>query len=344
MAPSHVLKSLVALLSLGTLTAAHMEMSFPPPLKSKFNTNTASGQADYSMTSPLNADGSNFPCKGYQSLLGSSQGASVATFSAGQKYNYTIVGGANHDGGSCQASLSYDGGKTFTVIGSVVGGCPGVTSSNFDFTVPSDAPSGAALFTWTWFNEVGNREMYMNCASVTIGGGSAKRDSEEELAARDSSTAFKSRPSIFVANVGTAGNGCSTTEETDVMFPNPGPDLVQNPGAKPAPPVCPNGVPSGSGSSGSGSGSGSGSTPASASAAPVPAAAATSSAPAAAAPPPAPTSVVPAAAPTSYVSTLAASNSPPLPSPQIALPPTSAASFLCLFVPRRHASPDGHPC
>lgn len=28
------------------------------------------------------------------------------------------------------------------------------------FTIPKAAPSGEAVFSWTWFNRLGNREMY----------------------------------------------------------------------------------------------------------------------------------------------------------------------------------------
>jgi hypothetical protein len=128
----------------------------------------------------------------------------------------TITGGANHNGGSCQASLSYDKGKTWTVIHSYVGNCPLAGESSFDFAVPSDAPSGEAVFSWSWFNKVGNREMYQNCASVTIGGGKSKRAASES---------FKSRPAMFVANV---GNGCGTLEGKDLEFPDPGPDVTKD--------------------------------------------------------------------------------------------------------------------
>jgi LysM repeat protein len=50
--------------------------------------------------------------------------------------------------------------------------------------------------------------MYMNCAAVTITG--------------TGSSTLDDRPDIFKANI---GNGCKTTEETDVEFPNPGPDV-----------------------------------------------------------------------------------------------------------------------
>ena len=38
-------------------TAAHMQMSWPYPLRSQFDPNNAWNQIDYSMTSPLNQDG-----------------------------------------------------------------------------------------------------------------------------------------------------------------------------------------------------------------------------------------------------------------------------------------------
>jgi hypothetical protein len=208
---------LITLMGLLPAAFAHMEMSYPPPLRSKFNTNVASGAIDYNMVAPLSGDGSNFPCKGYLSDLGTPAGKSVDTWAAGSSHNFTIVGGASHGGGSCQASLSYDQGKTFTVIHSYIGNCP--LTANFNFNVPSDAPAGDALFVWTWYNKIGNREIYMNCASVTIGG---TKKSKRTAAARRASTPFSSRPSIFVANL---ANGCTTIETQDVIFPDPGPDV-----------------------------------------------------------------------------------------------------------------------
>ncbi|TVY23306.1 hypothetical protein LHYA1_G007209 [Lachnellula hyalina] len=215
--------TILAALALGSTTAmAHMEMSFPPPLKSKFNSHAKN--ADYSMTAPLSGV-AQFPCKGYQTAMSDTtgEGASVVTWAPGAKANFTVVGGATHSGGSCQAALSYDVGKTFTVIHSYIGNCPTSSGQNFDFTIPSDAKTGSALFAWTWYNKVGNREIYMNCASVTIGAASAKRTISE----RD--TAFSSRPGLFVANVDP--NGCHSVEGTDLAFPDPGPDLTGTAGA-----------------------------------------------------------------------------------------------------------------
>ncbi|KAL7959968.1 hypothetical protein V8C34DRAFT_93215 [Trichoderma compactum] len=213
-----------AVLGLAAVVNGHMEMTSPPPLRSKYNKLAlAANDVDYSMTSPLEPTGVDFPCKGYHKLLGTAAGASVATWAPGGSYGFSITGGANHFGGSCQVSLSYDKGQTFKVIHSYVGGCPPAGDSSYQFTVPTDAPAGEAMFAWTWFNQVGNREMYMNCAAVTIGAGKK----------RDASTPFSSRPDMFVANV---HNGVCTYEGKDVQFPNPGPEVDNNSQKGTAPP------------------------------------------------------------------------------------------------------------
>lgn len=163
------------------------------------------------MSSPLHADGSNFPCKNYLKDFDSSPaGDPTATWAAGSSQQVTLDDKAAHDGGSCQLSMSFDGGKTFKVIKSIEGNCvnPQGGKHSFDFTVPAETKSGKAIFAWTWFNHTGNREMYMNCAAVTITG--------------TGTSTLNDRPEIFKANI---GNGCSTTEKTDVKFPDPGPDL-----------------------------------------------------------------------------------------------------------------------
>jgi len=203
-------KSLFAASLIGS-AFAHMQMVQPPPLRGKTNPNAAS-IVDFDMTAPLHADGSNFPCKGYLLDVGSSTGASVASYPAGSEQSFVLDGGAPHGGGSMQASLSYDNGATFKVIKSFIGNAPRNSGGNgvdpnqtYTFTVPQDAASGQAIFSWSWFNEIGNREMYQNCAIVTItGSGTNKLDSN---------------PDMFVANI---ANGCSTSEGSDLEFPNPG--------------------------------------------------------------------------------------------------------------------------
>ncbi|TQS35779.1 hypothetical protein Golomagni_03790 [Golovinomyces magnicellulatus] len=176
------------------IVQAHMELSYPAPFRSRFNSKAPAGIVDYSMTSPLKTDGSDFPCKGYHKDMQDKTGAGapVATWSAGSEYSFTVVGGATHNGGSCQAALS-----------------------NFKFAVPADAKSGNAIFAWSWVNQVGNREYYMNCASVAISGSSTSKSPPK--------VPFSSRPNLFVANI---GNGCTTVEGKDTVYPDPGPDVT----------------------------------------------------------------------------------------------------------------------
>ena len=234
----------LALALLGTHTTAHMQLTYPPPLKSKSNPNTTPANIDYSMTSPLKTDGSDFPCKGYLPLRNTPQGQAVASWSAGGRYNFTVSGGAPHGGGSCQAALSVDGGATFRVVHSYEGGCPLLQGdSSFGFAVPADTPGvRGAVFAWTWFNRLGNREMYMNCAVVDIvaGGGRGRVK-----------VAFADRPGLFRANI---GNGCRTVESADVRFPDPGPDVDGGGGAT-APVGSCGGSAAGSGSEGGSGGS-----------------------------------------------------------------------------------------
>lgn len=65
---------------------------------------------------------------------------------------------------------------------------------------------------WTWFNNVGNRELYMNCINTQLTGG----DGSE----------MDQFPTMFVANVVDTLNPnapvCPTTEEFNVQFPYPG--------------------------------------------------------------------------------------------------------------------------
>ncbi|KAI1395194.1 lytic polysaccharide monooxygenase [Hypoxylon fuscum] len=243
---------LVAALAAGT-AMAHMNMKDPTPLAYKGNPNSKEPNIDYSITSPITQ--AQYPCKGYLKLLGTPEGASVKTYAPGGQYSMSVEGGAAHNGGSCQLSLSYDKGSTFTVIKSFIGNCPTSSGGTFNFNMPSDTPEGdEVVFAWTWVNHTGNREYYMSCAVVSIKGGAAKRDAP----AMKRDTAFASRPQVFQANLG--GEYC-TKEGVDTVFPEPGPD-VENTSTSPGPAVlCSTGAdaPEGSGSdSGSGSGSSAG--------------------------------------------------------------------------------------
>ncbi|KAI1634050.1 hypothetical protein F4809DRAFT_549309 [Biscogniauxia mediterranea] len=246
--------SLMAFLAAGS-AMAHMNMKDPAPLAYKGNPNAKEPNIDYSITSPLEA--SQFPCKGWLKLIGTDEGASVKTYAPGEQSTMTVEGGASHNGGSCQLSLSYDQ-KTFTVIKSFIGDCPTSSGGTFDFTIPEDAPEGDnVVFSWSWVNKTGNREFYQSCAVVTIKGSSSKHKRSSSTADKRATVAWADRPKMFEANLG--GEYC-TKEGVDTVYPEPGPD-VENNASSPGPAIiCSTGADAPEGSdSGSGSGSGSGS-------------------------------------------------------------------------------------
>lgn len=206
---------------------AHMEMKYPFPMRSKFDPQTPNDSIDYDMVAPLLPDGSDYPCKGHNT---DGPLRAVATYEAGSSYNMSIVGGAPHMGGSCQLSLSYDNGATFKVIKSMIGDCP--LKPEYTFTIPEFAPTGIPLFAWTWFNDVGNREMYMNCAAVTIQGRSPY------VFDGGSTSGMNTLPNIYLANIGPKSN-CNTVENKPVVFPDPGLDVVYGGGMSASSPASP---------------------------------------------------------------------------------------------------------
>ncbi|KAH0541953.1 hypothetical protein FGG08_003585 [Glutinoglossum americanum] len=197
-------------------SAAHMVMAEPPSINYKTNPNVAYGVENYDYTMPLSSSGSDYPCKGELKYLGSKAAASVANYSPGGAFTIRIDGEATHAGGSCQASLSYDKGSTFTVIKSWIGDCPhSQPGSDQTFTgqIPSNAPAASEVI-FAWYESIfrplnGRRQPYEDNSpdlSNTTG---------NDLNPR----AGPSGPPIFLANI---GNGCSTVASKDVVFPNPG--------------------------------------------------------------------------------------------------------------------------
>lgn len=202
---------------------AHMKIQAPSPIP---------GSA---IKDPLDASGDNFPCHSADLTQGTVTPMAVGSV---QPLQFDLGGGANtavHGGGSCQISLTYETDATaqkdpanWHVIQSFVGGCPTnaignldnavacpendpACVNNFSFTIPPEVQNGNAILGWTWFNNVGNREMYMNCAKVSITGGSNQLSS---LAA------------LTVANLASI-NTCATTENFNTEFPNPGKYVTQ---------------------------------------------------------------------------------------------------------------------
>ena len=233
-----------AALSAGS-ASAHMIMKTPAPFGSP-------------NSSPLLADGSDFPCKKITSPAPAG-GATSMPIGAPQTLSFT--GSAVHGGGSCQIALTTDKAPTpsskWMVIHSIIGGCPsnstdgnlaedpsGSSANKYTYSIPSGISPGDYTLAWTWFNRVGNREMYMNCAPITVTGGSsgAKRGlASRKESLREALGWFNRRasfPDLFLANIGSVSKGCATVDSTDVVFPDPG-DSVEsdrgpsNPSAKP---------------------------------------------------------------------------------------------------------------
>ncbi|KAK2763096.1 hypothetical protein FQN54_009730 [Arachnomyces sp. PD_36] len=208
---------------------------------------------------PLAADGSDFPCK-LQDGLYDSPSPATNKMAIGEPQTLSFMGSAVHGGGSCQISLTTDMQPTpesqWQVIHSIEGGCPagiggnfpenaaGRQAPDFQYTIPDGIAPGEYTLAWTWFNKVGNREMYMNCAPITVEAGSSKRD--EMKSKREPNF-----PSMFVANI--AGH-CTTDEGVDIVFPEAGDSVEQlatNPDTLgPPPPECGT-APSGGSNSGS---------------------------------------------------------------------------------------------
>ena len=218
--------SFSALALLASTAQSHMIMATPPPYGSPDN-------------SPLAADGSNFPCKAT-----SNTGGTVTNMAIGAPQKLSFLGESVHGGGSCQVSLTTDTPATknskWMVIHSIEGGCPARNQAGnigaddsasapdpdtYTFSIPTGITPGAYTLTWTWFNKVGNREMYMNCASVKVTGGSSKREislneTQEYAILELSERATASFPEMFVANIPVTD--CTTAEAADLKFPDPG--------------------------------------------------------------------------------------------------------------------------
>ncbi|KAJ5913094.1 hypothetical protein N7504_001977 [Penicillium tannophilum] len=216
-------KSMLFAMLGASVASAHMIMTSPVPYG-----------VDTLNNSPLAADGSDFPCKLRSNTY---EVTEENVMVIGQSHNLTFEGSATHGGGSCQISLttdltpskdtewqvikSFEGGCPANVDGNLSGGATMVDPDTFDFSIPEGIAAGKYTLAWTWFNRIGNREMYMNCAPVTVkSASSSKRSEEVEVKAVEKrSSTF---PPMFVANI----NGCTTSEGVDIRFPQPG-DVVQ---------------------------------------------------------------------------------------------------------------------
>ncbi|KAF1915084.1 hypothetical protein BDU57DRAFT_576338 [Ampelomyces quisqualis] len=222
---------LAAMLAMAPLAHAHMTMVNPVPFGSPNN-------------SPLLENGADFPCKSIPYIA-----TKMNDWPVGSVQSLILAGSAVHGGGSCQISVTTDKApdkaSKWKVIHSFEGACPVPPAKGgnygldedlgrgpYNFTIPSELPDGDFVASWSWFNKVGNREMYMNCAAVKVTGGASDK------------TAFDALPDMAVANIAGQGN-CKTQESHDYTFENPGKYVTRNKDAKgPFVPLC-GGAPAG---------------------------------------------------------------------------------------------------
>jgi hypothetical protein len=184
----------VVFLAMAPAAYAHMILSNPVPYGNP-------------TSSPLSASGSDFPCQNVAYTA-----TKVNELTVGETMLMSWKGGAVHGGGSCQVALTTDKEPTkdskWKVIHSIEGGCP---LSEIPIPIPEEVPSGEMALAVTWYNKIGNREIYMNCAPVAISGGS------------DDISAFESLPDLALANIAVGeGANCKTKEMFDYTFENPG--------------------------------------------------------------------------------------------------------------------------
>ncbi|KAF8475607.1 hypothetical protein BDZ91DRAFT_788297 [Kalaharituber pfeilii] len=175
-----------------TVTSAHLTILRPKPIAF----DELGGPDKYS--APLKADRSDFPCK-QVFKVGTSEGIGpvVETWKEGEVATFTIhdKGVAAHWGGSCQASISYDYGKTFQDV---------------QIQNPKGCSWGDVIFAWTWFTVTGFREMYMNCAHVKI------HQPNQNITATQLNPEV--HPPMFVGEI----NQCKSKEWFNLEFPLPG--------------------------------------------------------------------------------------------------------------------------
>lgn len=206
--------AVVALLSslmIGT-AKSHMIMKTPVPY----------GDPD---NSPLSSSGSNYPCKvtSDPATFYSTDGIiSQNSMVAGESQTLSFDGSAVHGGGSCQLAITNDmqpsASTSWRVILSIESGCPstdGSGPSTYNYTIPAETEPGQYSFAWTWISKLaGQPEYYMNCAPITVTTSSSSKSKRDDV----------SYPELFVANLESI-NSCETTSGTDVVFPDPGPNV-----------------------------------------------------------------------------------------------------------------------
>ncbi|GAA6043634.1 hypothetical protein JCM8097_000846 [Rhodosporidiobolus ruineniae] len=182
-------------------------LTTPYAIYSKSDPQTEETNKDYSMTSPLNSTGADFPAKLRCTKAIVDTITPVANLVANEDYEWTLGGTAVHNGGSCQVAISYDYCENMVVMASWIGGCP--LSLPYKFKVPDIPGCEKCIFLFSWFNNSGNREMHQNAAVVSVTG---------------TATSFTG-PNAYRGNTFSDGS-CINPEGTDLVFPRPGDQVI----------------------------------------------------------------------------------------------------------------------
>ncbi|KAF9207901.1 hypothetical protein BGZ49_010255 [Haplosporangium sp. Z 27] len=176
-------------------------------------------------------------------------------YHAGDVINTAYSVGASHGGGHCQYALSYDNGKTWVVIKTLIREClKGVVNGDnyiVPVQIPKDAPSGKVTFMWLWNNAIGNRELYSNCADIEIKGTDggqlkgvapliANYGSSSLLipefpnpSDNDEHAAFEKRKPVTITVAGSGKPKPTTTKTTTKPTKSPAPKPTKPPAPKP---------------------------------------------------------------------------------------------------------------
>lgn len=195
--------------------SSHMVMSHPYPFNKGLDTtplvNVKPGSA-----------GSDYPCKQRPGVYDIGEHG-VNDMAVGSPIALKFNGSASHGGGTCQIAISRDEKPDFKSVWKVIqvfeGGCPtpedgNSGSTNFTFQIPKGFPNGRSTLSWTWYNKIGNREVYQNCAPIAISGGSGTNE------------VYDSLPNLYLINLPTTE--CTTVETTDLEIPNPGQSVIKD--------------------------------------------------------------------------------------------------------------------
>lgn len=200
----------LAILALFGHASGHMLLAQPVPYGEQTLDN-----------SPLKSDGSDYPCKqrtGVYDLPSSGFNEMIV----GEDQPLEFKGSASHGGGTCQLSVTTDLEPTkdsvFKIIKVFEGGCPTAADGNsgssaFTYQIPPEVPSGNFTLSWMWYNKIGNREVYQNCAPISVSGGAQDK------------TDYDTLPNHYLVNL--PPSECSSVESTDLEIPNPGNNVVK---------------------------------------------------------------------------------------------------------------------